>query len=208
MSFFRQIRLPEHKLPYQELTDWRGSNTKKGSLTTKAKSAIQERMATLANARNVEELKLTTLKQRRLANKEEALATDWAFSQGTNLGGLSYFQCTDVVTPLQVGDTYFYMPVEDLPVELQSAAPGHTRRLCVEAAGGDTRFQVAWTERSSVLHTVLDMGAASWPMQCVLFDAKRGRLRGSFDYDQPHRHHRHHINATERADLSNMSSEL
>jgi hypothetical protein len=165
-------------------------------------------MTALATSRIEEEMKLTSFRQKRLANKDEALATDWSFANGTNLGGIVFFQCADSVKPLGLGEKYFYQLVKDLPEELQEATPDHVRRLCVETSAGDTRFVCFWSERGSTLHNVVDMGSSSWPIQSVLFDSSRGRIRGSFDYDQPHRHHRHHINALQWSALSNMSSDL
>ena len=159
-------------------------------------------------ASNADEVKASALKQKRLANKEEGLAADWALMNGTQLGGMAYFQRSAVVKPLSVGQSYFHIASSELPTELQSKAEHHVRRLCVEEPNGDTRLAVCWSERGSTLHTVVDMGAASFPFQNVMYDSHRGRVSGTYDYDQPHRHHRHHLNALEHNLLSNMASEL
>ena len=42
-------------------------------------------MLQLAEKRKLDQPKMATLKQKRLSNKDEALAADWAIANGTNL---------------------------------------------------------------------------------------------------------------------------
>ena len=178
-------------------------------LTDGATSSIKQRMETLAYERHKNKrLQPANLKQKRLANKEDAKASDWTVMQSTDLGGLKFWVDANPVRPLRGGERRFYMDVGELPAEVRAASRSATRRSCIQDSQGNARLECIWSEIPSSLHKTLDMGSASWSAQAVVFDSRRGCVHGTYNADPPHRRHRHHILSIEHANLREMMTEV
>ena len=152
--------------------------------------------------------KLPSLQAERETNKHQALAVDWGLRQSTPLPGLVFFKRERPVRPLINGETRFYIDSVDLPDDVLEKSFGHRRRSCLEYVDGSTALEVHWTNRGSSIHTILDLGASSWPVQATLYSSDHGQLGGTYDCDPPHRHHRHQCNAITRSTLGNMQTEV
>lgn len=178
----------------QELPDWHGpSTTASGRLTPEAVGEVAKRMrhvfSTKRAATKVGGKFLQDMRQKKLANKYHLLATDHAFLTGTGLLGLVTFQAAQPCAPLAAGCRRFYIAGESLPENLRSELRGRSRRSCLLLPDGSTRLEVIWSQSRPRLFEVLDQGSIGWPSRFGLFDIGRGRLRGFWDCDVPHRVH-------------------
>ena len=202
------VCLPPPGIVSTVISDWRGANTSGSKLKKSGKKEIDARMAMLAAKRKEEIGKLKSLRQAKLANKEDLQATDWTLQNSTQLPGFVHFHLDKPLEMLLPGEEKYYVDTTELPAAVQAESRGHPRRCCVEDKHGETRLQVSWSKKTPALHTVIDMGSCGWPSMFALYDNKRGSLNGTFDNDPPHRRHRHHINAYERVGLGNMFAEV
>ena len=114
----------------QELTDWRGANHQKGKLTKVEKPAVLKRMQAIAIANSQD--KFTAMRrQKKLANKEDAMAEDFAFQNTAAFGGLLAFRRESPALCLQRGEKRFFVEAADLPDDVQAISYDRKRRACI-----------------------------------------------------------------------------
>ena len=93
--------------------------------------------------------KRQSLKQRRLANKEDALAGDWAFQQ------LVGFKRKHFVKLLQPGQERYYVDTASLPEQIRALCRRHKRR-CIDT-DGESSLAVLWASVGPSLNKVVDV---------------------------------------------------
>ena len=150
---------------------------------------------------------MSDLSQKKTSNRDDALAFDWAMRNSTALGGWSFFKAR-APHILKENTKRWFVPTETLPDAIQAVSMGHKLRCCIQEDGGRSKFRCMWSKRGPAMHTVIDMGSASWPAQCLLYSWEGGQINGTLDCDPPHRRHRFHLNAIESSGNGEILSEV
>jgi hypothetical protein len=192
----------------QVLPSWHGqSTTKKGKLTSSSLHLWKERVRSFMMSQRgagKQVIKTKTLKQKRLANACHMQALDHAL-QGVGLS-LASFQAKHPLRPLKVGEKRYMLPVEKLPLNIQTLSPDRDARSCLEFADGSRRLEVAWGSKGRmVLQNFLDMGAVGWACKPTLF-VQHG-IRGHWWLDPAHRRWDNCLNAIQNTGLNSLKLE-
>ena len=149
------------------------------------------------------------LQQKKLMTKWATVGTDGAFQAG--LGeGLVAFNDRRQKLGLDANETKFYIPIGDLPVELQATSPDRTRRVCIaDDSTGDTRLEVSWADavRSRSLHERSDMGSNTFPSKLWMFGRPGTKTRGWVWPDPAHRRHNNVDDAMKDNDIHGLKQE-
>ena len=182
------------------LPDWHGGHTVNGVLTEGALQEFENKCRQLFAAQSDDTTPIKGSLLRTLqANRDAILAEDHALVLTTGRG-LAHFLPSRRVGTTQAGERRYFVGVATLPPHLQACSPGRAQRACIyNARTNETRLEVSWQAPRPALFFTTDMGSAAWQGKRALFNVLG--LRGGAIFDPPHRKHRNHILACNRAGL-------
>ena len=165
-----------------EHPDFRGLDTKDWKLTDEGLAAYKRALGQFLEKQSQKRRPIPKLMQRRLANKWSLCATDGALKGSVGVG-LSVLEDKNPVGALKPEESWYYRPIETLPVELQQISGDRTRRSCIkwenEAGITKTRLEVQWAKKKNIGIFHIDSGAIGYPSKQWVFTLRpQGTLRG------------------------------
>ena len=69
-------------------------------------------------------VKEKTLKQKYQANMDSLVATDTALKRQVHASAFKHFQCQRMAAPLKAWESRYLLPLEQLPIDVQTGSPG------------------------------------------------------------------------------------